>query len=313
MAYYQIGLPGYEAVNQDQLRLAGGGSGGNTPYASLIEDYSSKVNTMPTTASGGYLSQIKPPNVAYPTMPTYQTGRERMLQQQYAAPQMGKLDRRLIMALTSARNKPLPAQSYLTREALSGFGEGMGGIMASALQPAQAAQRAEIEQESQGILGRYNADYQNAMLKYQQDYNTALMKEKERQGLLSSIQDFKLKQALMSSQKTQLTGGGTSMAQAQQGLLAQMERERGGSGATGTNPNWWAGNYAPPSGIYGTPLTTPTGTKTPDTKTAEQIWLERFGGGTSNMNTGGYTPPPPDTAAETRAARAAFMSQYGGG
>ena len=33
-----------------------------------------------TSDTGGFLSQVKVPNVPYPTMPSYQTGRERFLQ-----------------------------------------------------------------------------------------------------------------------------------------------------------------------------------------------------------------------------------------
>ena len=230
----------------------GSGLSNQTGYESLIGDYTSQLSKMPTTESGGYLSQVPVPSVTYPTMPSYSLGRERALQQQYGAPAALKLNQGLLTAMTTARNRPFPAQSYLTREALSGYGEGLGNIMASAVRPAQQSQMAELGLEREGLLGKYNADYQSALLKYQQDQNVAMLKERERQSLINALNEFKFKQSMASYQQNRNIGG--SPAQAQASLLAQMQRERGGGT---TNPEWWAGNYTRP-----TPTPTPTSSVT---------------------------------------------------
>ena len=233
------------------------GVSNNTGYESLLGEYTSKLNTMPSTESGGYLSQVQVPQTTYPTMPAYSLGRERALQQQYGAPASAKLNQGLLTALTTARNRPFPAQSYLTRESLAGYGEGLTNIMSGALNPAQRAQMQELEYEKQGLLGKYSADYQSAMLKYQQDYNTALMKEKERNSLISAINEFKIKQALTSYQKNRVIGAGP--AQAQVSLLNQIAREG-------------KGTPTPEQPITNTPTTTPT-----NTGLAE--WRNQYGGG----------------------------------
>lgn len=247
------------------------GLSNDTGYESLIADYTSKLGAMPTTESGGYLGQVQTPSVTYPTMPTYNTGRERMLQQQYGAPATSKLNRGLLTALTSAQNKPLPAQSYLTREALSGYGEGLGSIMQSALSPAQRAQMAELGLEREGLLGRYNADYQNAMLKYQQDYNTAMMKEQERRTLINSLNDFQLNQSLAEYKKKQPIGSSTARlsANTMSGL---------NSGGYGTSA---------PQGV--SVLTNPS--QPTQQTSATQEWAQRWASNqTGNMNMGGIEP-----------------------
>lgn len=248
------------------------GLSNDTGYESLIADYTSKLGAMPTTESGGYLGQVQTPSVTYPTMPTYNTGRERMLQQQYGAPATSKLNRGLLTALTSAQNKPLPAQSYLTREALSGYGEGLGSIMQSALSPAQRAQMAELGLEREGLLGKYNADYQNAMLKYQQDYNTAMMKEQERRTLINSLNDFQLQQSLAGYQKKQPTGSSMGAGQAQQSLLSDMARLSANT-MSGLN----SGGYgtSAPQGV--SVLTNPS--QPTQQTSATQEWAQRWAGG----------------------------------
>lgn len=227
----------------------------NTPYEPLLTEYTSQLEKMPKTEAGGYLG-IKAPVVPYPTMPTYSLGRERMLQQQYGAPAMTKLSQGALSALTQARNRPFPAQSYLTREALSGYGEGLGSIMASAISPAQKAQMAELGLEQQGLMGKYGADYQTAMNQYNVDYQTALMKERERQSLIDRINDFKLKQALLKYQGTLSTG----------------------SSPRATPPSLGKSGMTPtPLSQYPTQLyTPPTSTST---STAIQDWIKKYSGG----------------------------------
>ena len=267
------------------------GLSNDTGYEGLLSDYTSKLNAMPSTESGGYLSKVPMPNVTYPTMPSYSLGRERALQQQYGAPAIADLDRKIQIALTTARNRPFPAQAYLTREALAGSGEARSRIMQSALNPAQRAQMQELEYEKSGLLGKYNADYQSSLLKYQQDYNTAMMKERERQSYINAINDFKLKQAMASYTKNRNIGA--SPAQAQVGLLAQMGRERGGGAET--NPYWWAGKDSPSYqnyAKYGALTPTPTPAPTPTVNTTLQqtrddyakYLQDTFGGNTWNAN-----------------------------
>lgn len=165
-------------------------------YEDLLGQYKGELGKMPSTETGGYLSQLKVPTVQYPTMPAYSLGTERMYQQQYAAPQLSQLNQKFIAALTSAQNKPFPAQSYMTREALGGYGQGVSNIMAGALSPAHQMQMAELNAERQNLMNKYHADYANVMNQYGLDLKTALMKEEERRNLITRIKELDYKIAM---------------------------------------------------------------------------------------------------------------------
>lgn len=179
----------------ENLTTGGGVASPNTApisYDQILASLQSKYDTMPTQA-GGYLRQVQIPNIAYPTMPQYSTGRERSLQQKYASPMLSSLRTKLRGVIQGNQGKPLPAASYANREALAGYGEGTARIMSGALSPAHSAQMTELNQESQNVLGNYQAQVANAQAKYNQEYAIALQKENERKSLEGMIREIQLK------------------------------------------------------------------------------------------------------------------------
>lgn len=228
----------YQGINVTDPYYNQGGSNLYSGETTLLEDYRKRLKEM--KPSGEYLGGVTAPKVEYPSMPTYNLGRERTLQQQYAAPGMAQARMGLREALQESRNKPLPAASYMAGKSLEGYATGVGGITAAALAPAQQSQMKELGLERENLQGKYGAEYQNAINQYNLSLRQAMQQESERATLEEMIRKMEL-------EKYEAARGmgkplGTSYTSAGESLEDEMARFRAEAEARhqAEGENWWA-------------------------------------------------------------------------
>lgn len=253
----------------------------NNPVSLLENQYNKELSDMP---EGGYLGNISLPEMPRLNLSEYRPSRVRNIRQQVASPYLSKAGSAISRAIATANAMGnSPAAQQAVREAIAGYGEGMGSIMAGAGREARGQYGEELGLENQGIMSQYNVDVNRNNLNAQLAIRNAEAKEAYRQKLMDRlVQISLLKQQILTNRENQDIAsqrGGSSIGSFAN--VANAERER-------QDRYMLEHTSGSPKANYGTPTPTPT----PVSAGNEWDNIYREFTGTWNANTGGTSPSP---------------------
>lgn len=174
----------------------------NNPISLLEKQYNSEISGMP---EGGFLGNITLPEMPRLNLSEYRPSRVRNIRQQVASPYLSKAGSAVSRAIATANAMGnTPAAQNAVREAIAGYGEGIGGIMAGAGREARGQYGEELGLENQGIMAQYQTDVARKNLETSIAIRNAEAKEAYRQKLMDRLAQISLlKQQILTNRENQ--------------------------------------------------------------------------------------------------------------